>query len=83
MTNSRQDKQSFEVLRSRIPQELAALQTDAMCEQLVGVIEGTQRIAQISLQTADEATRFPKSQSEYAPQANWELIFDRQSRLGR
>ena len=52
------------LLRSRTPQEFAALQTDAMCEQLVGVIEGTQRVAQISLKTPDEATRKLKENAE-------------------
>jgi hypothetical protein len=45
------------LLRSRIPQELTAFQTDAMHEQLVWVIEGTHRVAEISLQMADEAKR--------------------------
>jgi phasin family protein len=45
------------VLRSRSPQELAAVQTEALRDHLEGLVQSTQRIAQVSQQTADEASR--------------------------
>jgi Phasin protein len=44
-------------LRSRSPQELAAVQTEAFRDHLEGLVQSTQRIAQVSQQTADEASR--------------------------
>jgi hypothetical protein len=44
-------------LRCRTPQDLAAAQSDALRDHLEGVIEGARKIAQISMQTADEASR--------------------------
>ena len=44
-------------LRSRSPQELGALQTEALRDYLEGAVQSTQRIAQVSQQTADEASR--------------------------
>jgi hypothetical protein len=51
---------TFEILRSRSPQELAAAQTEALRDHLEGVVQSTQRIAQASQQSADEASRKPK-----------------------
>jgi phasin family protein len=54
-------ERSFEHLekaqRSRSPQELGAVQTEALRDHLEGVVQSTQRIAQVSQQTADEASR--------------------------
>jgi phasin family protein len=44
-------------LRSRNPQELAAVQTEALRDHLEGLVQSTQRIAAVSQQTADEASR--------------------------
>jgi hypothetical protein len=44
-------------LRSRSPQELAAVQTEALRDHLEGFVQSTQRIAAVSQQTADEASR--------------------------
>ena len=41
----------------RTPQDLAAAQSDALRDHLEGVITGAHRIAEISLQTANEASR--------------------------
>jgi hypothetical protein len=46
-----------QALRSRSPQELAAVQTEALRDDLEGLVQSTQRIAQVSQQTADEASR--------------------------
>ena len=43
--------------RARTPQELAAIQTEAVRDTLEGMLQATQRIAQVSQQTADVATR--------------------------
>ena len=43
--------------RCRTPHDLAAAQSDALRDHLEGMIEGTRKIAQISVQTADEASR--------------------------
>jgi hypothetical protein len=43
--------------RSRSPQELAAIQTEALRDHLESLVQSTQRIAQVSQQTADEASR--------------------------
>jgi hypothetical protein len=45
------------LLRCRTPQSLATAQSDAMRENLEGVITGAHRIAEISLRAADEASR--------------------------
>jgi phasin family protein len=45
------------VLRTRSPQELAAVQTEVLRDHLEGLVHSTQRIAQVSQQTADEASR--------------------------
>lgn|SRR5215467_13870563 len=57
------------LLRSRTPQEFAAVQTDVVREQLAGAIDGTRRVAQISVQAADEATRKLKENFELARSA--------------
>jgi len=44
-------------LRSRSPQELVAVQTEALRDHLEGFVQSTQRIAQVSQHTADEASR--------------------------
>jgi hypothetical protein len=44
-------------LRSRSPQELAAVQAEALRDHLESWVQSTQRIAQVSQQTADEASR--------------------------
>ncbi len=44
-------------MRCRTPQDLAAAQSDALRDHLEGVITGAHRIAEISLQTTDEASR--------------------------
>jgi hypothetical protein len=46
-----------ELARCRTPQELAAVQSDAVRRQLEAMIQSTHRIAEISLQTAGEASR--------------------------
>jgi phasin family protein len=46
-----------EAWRSRNPQELAAIQTEALRDHLESLVQSTQRIAQLSQQTADEASR--------------------------
>jgi hypothetical protein len=46
-----------EFMRCRTPQELAAAHSDAFRHHLEGMIATTRRIAEISLQTADEAAR--------------------------
>ena len=43
--------------RSRTPQELIAVQTEAVRDTLESMLQGTQRIAQVSQQTADAASR--------------------------
>jgi phasin family protein len=43
--------------RSRSPQELAAVHTEALRDHLEGLVHSIQRIAQVSQQTADEASR--------------------------
>jgi hypothetical protein len=45
------------LMRCRTPQDLAAAQSDALRDHLEGVIKGTHRMAEISVQTADEASR--------------------------
>jgi hypothetical protein len=45
------------LLRCRTPQSLATAQSDAMRENLEGVIISAHRIAEISLRAADEASR--------------------------
>jgi hypothetical protein len=42
---------------SRNPRELAAVQTEALRDHLEDLVQSTQRIAQVSQQTADEASR--------------------------
>ena len=44
-------------MRCRTPQDLAVAQSDALRDHLEGVITGAHRIAEISLQTTDEASR--------------------------
>jgi phasin family protein len=44
-------------MRSRTPQELAAIQTEAVRDNLEGILQSTQRIAEMSQQTANEASR--------------------------
>ncbi len=44
-------------MRSRTPQELAAVQTEAVRDNLEGMLQSTQRIAELSQQTANEASR--------------------------
>jgi phasin family protein len=44
-------------IRSRTPQELAAIQTEAVRDNLEGMLQSTQRIAELSQQTANEASR--------------------------
>ncbi len=44
-------------MRSRTPQELAAIQTEAVRDNLEGMLQSTQRIAELSQQTANEASR--------------------------
>jgi len=46
-----------ELTRCRTPQELAAAQSDAVRRHFEAMIEGTHRIAEISLQAAGEASR--------------------------
>jgi len=46
-----------QLMRSRTPQELVSAQSSFVRDQLEGMIEGTQRIAEISLQAAGEASR--------------------------
>jgi len=43
--------------RSRTAQELAAVQTEALRDHFEGLVQSTQRIAQVSQQSADEASR--------------------------
>ena len=43
-------------MRCRTPQDLAAAQSEALRDHLEGVIEGAHK-TQISMQTADEASR--------------------------
>ena len=43
--------------RSRTPQELVAVQTEAVRDTLESMLQATQRIAQVSQQTADVASR--------------------------
>ena len=45
------------LISCRTPQDLAAAQSDALRDHLEGVISGAHRIAEISLQTANEASR--------------------------
>jgi hypothetical protein len=49
--------QMDEFMRCRTPQELAAVQSDAVRRNLEGMIASTHRIAEISLQATDEASR--------------------------
>ena len=44
-------------MRSRTPQELAVVQTEAVHDNLEGMLQSTQRIAELSQQTANEASR--------------------------
>jgi phasin family protein len=44
-------------MRSRTPQELAAIQTEAVRDNLEGILQSTKRIAELSQQTANEASR--------------------------
>jgi phasin family protein len=44
-------------MRSRTPQELAMVQTEAVRDNLEGMLQSTQRIAELSQQTANEASR--------------------------
>ena len=44
-------------MRSRTPQELAAIQTEAVRDNLEGMLQSTRRIAELSQQTANEASR--------------------------
>ena len=44
-------------MRSRTPQELAAVQTEAVRDNLEDMLQSTQRIAELSQQTANEASR--------------------------
>jgi phasin family protein len=44
-------------MRSRTPQELAAIQTEVVRENLEGMLQSAQHIAQLSQQTANEASR--------------------------
>lgn len=44
-------------MRSRTPQELAAIQTEAVRDNLEGMLHSTQRIAELSQQTAHDASR--------------------------
>lgn len=46
-----------QLMRSRTPQELASAQSSVVRAQLEGMIEAAQRIAEISLQAAGEASR--------------------------
>ena len=47
--------------RSRTPQDFAAAQSEALRDQADGVIEGTRRIADITLRTADAVSRQVKA----------------------
>ena len=47
--------------RSRTPQDFAAAQSEALRDQAEGVIEGTRRIAEITLRTADAVSRQVKA----------------------
>ena len=44
-------------MRSRTPQELAAIQTEAVRDNLESMLQSTRRIAELSQQTANEASR--------------------------
>jgi phasin family protein len=44
-------------LRSRSPQELAAVQTEALRDHLEDLVQSPQRVAQVSQQIANEASR--------------------------
>jgi hypothetical protein len=44
------------VIRSRTPQDLAAAQSAALRDQIEGLIKGARRIAELTLQTADEVS---------------------------
>ena len=44
-------------MRSRTPQELAVVQTEAVRDNLEGILQSTQHIAELSQQTANEASR--------------------------
>ncbi len=44
-------------MRSRTPQELAAIQTEVVRDNLESMLQSTQRIAELSQQTANEASR--------------------------
>jgi hypothetical protein len=53
--------------RSRTPQELIAVQTEAVRDTLESMLQGTQRIAQVSHQTADAASRKLSEAGRQAP----------------
>ena len=49
------------MMRSRTPQDFATAQSEALRDQTEGVIEGTRRIAEITLRTADTVSRQVKA----------------------
>ena len=61
-------------MRSRTPQELAAIQTEAVRDNLQGMLQSTQRIAELSQQTANEP--HASCRKEWAKRPNLRLQFD-------